>query len=122
VSIFSWNCQGIGQSRTVQELSALVRAKSPSMVFLMEMCRSAVCATNLRWRLGLKHAVGADSLGQSGGLMLFWHENVEVVVLGLSSQFIDACVKDAASNLWYRVTFVYGVPSVENRHHMWETL
>jgi hypothetical protein len=81
-----------------------------------------VCATNLRWRLGLKHVVSDDSLGQSGGLVLFWHENVEVVVLGLSSWFIDARVKDATSNLWYRVTFVYGKPRVENRHHMWETL
>jgi hypothetical protein len=91
------------------------------MVFLMETHRSAVRATNLRWRLGLKHAVGVDSLGQSGGLVLFWHENVEVVVLGLRSWSIDARVKDATSNLWYRVTFVYREPRVENRHHMWDT-
>jgi hypothetical protein len=33
---------------------------------------------NLKWRLGLKNAVGVDSIGQGGGLVLLWHESLEV--------------------------------------------
>jgi hypothetical protein len=54
--------------------------------------------------------------------VLFWHENLEVVILGMSSRFIDAQVKDATSNLWYRIIFVYEEPRVENRHVMWKML
>jgi exonuclease III len=78
MSILSWNCQGLRQSSIVQELVAQVRAKSPSMVFLMETRRSAKRALNLKWRLGLKNAVGVDSIGQGGGLVLLWHESLEV--------------------------------------------
>jgi hypothetical protein len=53
MNILSWNCCGLKQSTTVQELIALVRAKSPVMVFLMKT-RSASRAMNLKWRLGLK--------------------------------------------------------------------
>jgi hypothetical protein len=74
---------------TVQNLTALVRAKSPSMVFLMETRRSASRAMNLKWRLGLKTSVGVDDIGQGGGIVLFWHERLEVVLLGMSPRFID---------------------------------
>jgi hypothetical protein len=92
------------------------------MVFLSETRRSAQHALHLRWRIGLKNAIGVDSEGQGGGLVLFWHENLEVVLLGKSSRFIDVHVKVVELNLWARITFVYGEPRVENRHLMWETL
>jgi hypothetical protein len=122
MSILSWNCHGLGQSVTIQELIALVRAKSPAMVFLMETRRSANRAMNLKWRLGLKNSVGVDSNGQGGGIVLFLHESIEVVLLGMSPRFIDIRVKDVDTNLWNRITFVYGEPRVESLHLMWETL
>jgi hypothetical protein len=91
-------------------------------MFLSETRRSAQRVMQLKWRLGLNHAFGVDSRGQSGGLVLFWHGDMELVLLGLSSRFIDARVKDRDSNQWSRITFVYGEPRVENRHLMWETL
>jgi hypothetical protein len=122
MSILSWNCRGLGPSSIVQELCTLVRAKSPSIVFLMETHRSVQRAMKLKWRLGLKNSVGMDSAGQGGGIVLFWHESVEVVLLGLSPCFIDVKVKDVNLNSWYRITFVYGEPCVESCHLMWETL
>jgi hypothetical protein len=70
MSILCWIYRGLGQSVIVEELIAIVRAKIPSMVFLMET-RSASRAMNLKWRLGLKNYVGVDSLGQGGGIVLF---------------------------------------------------
>jgi hypothetical protein len=122
MNIFSQNCRGLRQSSTVQGLTALVRAKSPSLVYLMEPHRSAQRAMNLKWRLGLKHLVGIDSVGQSGGLVLFWHESLEVVLLGLNHHIIDIKVKDVSSGCGCRITFIYGGPRVERHHLMWETL
>jgi hypothetical protein len=93
MSIFSWNCRGLRQSQTVQVLTALIRAKSPNMVFLMETHRSAKRAINLKWRLGLKNSVGVDSVGQGGGLVLFWHESLEVVLLGLNNHLLMCVLK-----------------------------
>jgi hypothetical protein len=92
------------------------------MVFLMETRRSASRAMNLKWRLGIKNSVGVDIFGQGGGLVLFWHESLEVVLLGMSSRFIDVRVKDGPTSLWNRITFVYGKPRAESRHLMWDTL
>jgi hypothetical protein len=64
--------------------------------------------------LGLKILVGVDSAGQGGGLVLFWHESLEVDLLGSSPRFIDVKVKDVNLNSWYRITFVYGEPQVES--------
>jgi hypothetical protein len=121
MSILSWNCRGLRQSRAVQELLAPTRAKSSSMVFLKTR-HSAKRAMNLKWRLGLKNSVGVDSIDQGGGLVLFWHESLHVVLLGMNSHFIDVHVKDSDSKLWYRITFVYGEPRTEQRHLMRETM
>jgi hypothetical protein len=39
----------------------------------------------------------------------------------MSPRFIDIQVKDVSTNLWNRITFVYGEPCVQSRHLMWET-
>jgi hypothetical protein len=77
---------------------------------------------NLKWWLGLKHAVGIDSAGYGGGLVLFWHESVEVVLLGMCPRCIETKVKDVRLSSWYRITFVYGEPRVESPHLMWDLL
>lgn len=53
---------------------------------------------------------------------LFWHECLEVTVLEKHPRFIDVIVREDVSEPLFRVTFVYGEPRTENRHHMWELL
>ena len=36
MSCLSWNCRGLGNPQTEEELAALVSNKDPKMVFLME--------------------------------------------------------------------------------------
>jgi hypothetical protein len=69
-----WNCRGTGLPRTVQDLSALVRAKSPGLVFLCETRNEGSRVANLRWRLGLKNCITVSSDGRSGGLALFCYK------------------------------------------------
>lgn len=36
MKLLSWNCRELGNSRSVQDLSNLVKGKSPKVVFLIE--------------------------------------------------------------------------------------
>lgn len=98
MNILSWNCRGLGLPRTVQDLVALVGAKSPRLVFLSETRMSGDRAMNLRWRLGLKHAVAVDSINMGGGLALFWHESVDVHLIEKHRRFIDVHVRELGTS------------------------
>jgi endonuclease/exonuclease/phosphatase family metal-dependent hydrolase len=76
----------------------------------------------LRHRLGLKGFVGFSSSGLSGGLALYWHEQIIVEVQIINERFIDAYVRDSPTAPQWRITCVYGEPRVEDRHRMWDTL
>jgi hypothetical protein len=115
----AWNCRGTGLSRTVHELSALVRANNLSLLFLCETHNSASRVANLRWRLGLKHCIAVDSDGRSGGLALFWHESVEVKLMEKNFRYIDVSTRLSSTDPWFRITFVYGEPRTELRRRMW---
>jgi hypothetical protein len=77
---------------------------------------------NLRWRLGLKHAIAVDSTGTGGGLALFWHESIDVHLIEMHRQFIDVHVRESSTSPRFRITFVYGEPRTEDRHLMWELM
>lgn len=123
MNTLSWNCQGVGLSRTVQELVALTRAKSPHLVFLSETRSSGARVANHRWRLGLKHCITVDSSSTGGGgIAFFWHETTEVSLIEKHKRFIDVHFRQSASAPWFRITFVYGEPRTEERHIMWDLM
>jgi hypothetical protein len=76
----------------------------------------------LRHRLGLKGFAGFSSEGLSGGLALFWHEQISVEVQSINARYIDAYVRLSPNAPQWRLTCVYGEPRVENRPLMWDTL
>jgi hypothetical protein len=76
----------------------------------------------LRHRLGLKGFAGFSSDGLSGGLALFWHDQINVEVQHVNERYIDAYVSESPNSPQWRLTCVYGEPRVENRHRMWEIM
>ncbi|KAI5013659.1 hypothetical protein ZWY2020_037189 [Hordeum vulgare] len=109
-----WNCLGAGNRRTVREVGALVKAHSPSFVFLAETRQTCAKIESLKWRIGLKGFSGVDCIGQSGGLALFWEESYHVTVLDSCQRYIDVLISDPGSGKQWRSTFIYGEPRVEN--------
>jgi endonuclease/exonuclease/phosphatase family metal-dependent hydrolase len=73
-------------------------------------------------RLGLRGFAGVSSNGLSGGLALYWHDQLSVEVQSINERYIDAYVRENPNALQWRITCVYGEPRVEDRHRMWETL
>jgi len=106
MNLLSWNCRGLGLFRTVQELVALAREKSPMLVFLSETRMKGGRVANLRWRLGLKNCITVDSVRSGGRLALFWHESVDVSLIEKHQRYIDVHVRESPSEPRTRVTFV----------------
>lgn len=123
----AWNCRGLGRPRTVQDLTRLVQVHCPKIVFLSETCQNKNKIEDLRWHLGLKNVLTASNeirgkKSKGGGLALFWDENLDVQLLGLSNRIIDVLICDQTKGIKWRCTFIYEEPRVHLRHHIWDLL
>lgn len=63
-----------------------------------------------------------DSDGLSGGLGLFWNDQLHVEIKDANERYIDAYVRLSDNAPLWRLTCVYGEPRSENRHHMWSLM
>jgi hypothetical protein len=88
---------GVGNSRTVRDLAALLQSHNPKLVFLSETRQCEQKMKNLKWRLGLKNCIAVDSDGNNGGLALYWDESIFVTLLGMCDRLIDVQVKENPS-------------------------
>ena len=120
MNVLAWNCRGVGNARTVQDLAVLVQQHSPKLVFLSETRQSEAQIRNLRWRLRLKGCLARSSGGKSGGIALFWEESLVVNLVTISDKAIDVTVQEDPASPTWRITFLYGEPRVEDRHLTWE--
>jgi hypothetical protein len=122
MTVLSWNCRGLGQPRTVQELVCLVHTYKPKLVFLTETRQNNKYVMNLKGRLGLRHCITQPGIGKGAGIALFYDENVEIKKIAVGTRYIDVLIRLNPHGLLWRGTFVYGEPKAHERHHMWTLL
>jgi hypothetical protein len=104
----SFNCRGSGNAPTARELAVISQVWRPSIFFLCETRQNKNKVRRLRHRLGLKGFAGNSSNGLSGGLALFWHEQISVQVQLVNERVIDAYVRVSPTTPQWRITCVYG--------------
>jgi hypothetical protein len=72
----------------------------------------------LRHRLGLGGFTGFSSDGLSGGLSLFWHDQISVEVQEVNKRYIDVYVRESPGAPQWCLTCVYGEPRVEDTSYV----
>jgi hypothetical protein len=113
---------GAGNNPTVRELATISEVWSQRLLFLCETRQSNNKMRRLHHRLGLGGFTGFNSDGLSGGLALFWHDQIIVEVQEVNGRYIDVYVRESLSVLQWGLTCVYGEPRVENRHRKWDKI
>ncbi|XP_019189996.1 PREDICTED: uncharacterized protein LOC109184450 [Ipomoea nil] len=121
MSIISWNCRGLGGTRTVRELLGIVSKRRPFFVFLMETKAINSRVEEVRVKLGFEGACSVDHVGLGGGLALFWRDADGASLLSYSSNHIDMMVTLPGRPAW-RLTGFYGNPDRTQRHVTWNLL
>jgi exonuclease III len=100
----------------------MVKEKRPLMVFLMETKLRAAKVELLRVRMGFGGVFVVDSVGHSGGLALFWREEVDVTIQNYSRRHINAVVKFGNCTYPWKFTGFYGHPEPGKRKEAWSLL
>lgn len=90
----SWNCQRLGNPRTVQALYLLVSEKQLDIIFLMETRLKVSRATVLLRRLAFEGCVGVDSRGQSGDLLVMWRNEEMAELVNFSQRHINVSIDE----------------------------
>ena len=121
MNFLSWNCHGLGNPQRVCELSGLVKAKGPTLLFLMETKKKKSYLECLWCRLGYDNLYIVPRRNLSGGLALLWMNNIDLHIRTFSPHHIDAVVNPRIDDAW-RFTRFYRAPKVSNREDSWPLL
>ncbi|XP_068328277.1 uncharacterized protein [Pyrus communis] len=74
----------------------------------------------VRRRLGYLHGFDVSPIGISGGLSLWWEDNLEVNIIFSSKHVIDAVMRIKGQTQWSRITGVYGTSYRIEKNLFWE--
>ena len=92
MSLLCWNCRGLGNRQTIQELGDLVRAQDPTVVFLAKTWLDDTRLSGIRDSLRFGHYHGVSRLTRGGGLVMFWKKDFDLQVLSSSHNHIDVLI------------------------------
>ncbi|XVE84538.1 hypothetical protein DITRI_Ditri17bG0021200 [Diplodiscus trichospermus] len=70
----------------------------------------------------MKSVFGVDAIGSSGGLAMFWKEDVVLTLRSFSRNYIDMEVIGNNEEEEWRLTGFYGEPNQTRRGESWNTL
>ena len=93
MSIICWNCRGLRNQRTKDQLADMVWAKDPSVVFLAETWTDEARLTQIQDHLKFKNKFVAPRRHKAGGLVIYWKEEFDLTIETFSKNHIDAIIK-----------------------------
>lgn len=76
----------------------------------------------VRYKLGFPSMFVVDNVGKSGGMALFWGEEIRVDIQNFSQRHINGIIKTTYSDVPWKFTGFYGHPDIAKRHEAWELL
>ncbi|XP_019164257.1 PREDICTED: uncharacterized protein LOC109160418 [Ipomoea nil] len=117
----SWNCRGLGGTRSVRELLDFMSKHRPMFVFLMETKATISKLEELRMRLGFEGKVCVERTGLGGGLAFLWRDTDVASLINYSPNHIDMKITLPGRPAW-RLTGFYGESDRARRHITWDLL
>ena len=100
MSCLSWNCRGLGNPQTEDELVALIRNKDPKLIFLMETKIEKSVLDRIGRQIQYANLFVVPRHNSRGGLALYWAADSNVDVQSFSENHIDAIVDHEADDAW----------------------
>ena len=122
MSLLSWNYRGLGNQQTVRTLVKVINKQDPNTVFLMETKSSLHWMLKLRALCKYKNGLIVPSRGSSGGLALFWKQEIGLDIQTYSHSHIDAWIDGGDGIGWWHLTGFYGEPDTSKRWESWQIL
>lgn len=119
MSIFFWNCQGVGNPLTIHTLKGLCKLHSPGGVFLAETKNRRYKVEQVCRELGFSNFFVVDPEGTGGGLCFMWKKGITVCVIGSSNYWVDMEVRFEDGKLW-RYTGIYASTDMRERRLIWD--
>jgi exonuclease III len=122
MKLLSWNCQGLGNPKTVRALQKLITQNHPDIIFLME-----TKLHNITDKFKAKFAASYNiyvidyilngERGRSGEILFLWNYcTCHVEIKDVNSNYINALVTNISNQMQWRATGVYGYPQHHNKH------
>ena len=71
MSLLVWNCRGLGNPRTEDQLAELVWAKDPAVVFLAETWTDKDRLVRVQRRIDFRNMIEVPRRNKGGGLVIF---------------------------------------------------
>jgi ribonuclease HI len=121
MNCISWNCRGLGNQGTVQELARIMRIKDPSVLFLSETWMDDDRLELLHCRFHFSNKFVVKRINKGGGLVLFWKHDISLAIQSYSLSHIDTII-DGISEAPWRFTCFYGAPETHLRENSWNLL
>lgn len=119
MTVLSWNCRGLAAAPTFRELKNLCKIYRPAIIFLMETRAPEERVERVRRRLKYKNMFCVEAIGRSGGLCLFWNDEVQLQIFHSSQNFIHTSILLNASGSLFDCSFIYGNPTFRQRRGLW---
>jgi exonuclease III len=94
MKILSWNCRGLGKPSAVRDLKQIIKAHQPDIIFLSEtkFQSSDFLLRNNSFGNNFSNFVVDCTMShrnRSGGLAMFWSNNVNINIIGYNNNMID---------------------------------
>lgn len=106
----------------MRELKHLCKAHTLAIVFLMETRAPEGRIENVRSRLRFKNMLCVEAIGRSGGLCLFWSDEVSIQIFSSSQNIIHTSILIKKTGTYFDCSFVYGNPTFQQRRDLWSRL
>ena len=118
--ILSWNVRGLGQPLTFFHCKQLIQRYRPNFCFFMETKIDVEHGKELARKWGFKFCEGVSSVGSSGGLLILWDENVNVVINSMNKNLINAYISNQYNS--FCISCLYGYLELNQRQIVWDQL